>query len=91
MDLYWGNDRETNKTTAVATEQILNKQYLKHSNRGTVGNGVFYSVRAKGVCNQGTSRANVFAMQGRPHNMQLFGFIYLLIYGLFHDDINSSD
>jgi hypothetical protein len=38
-----------NRTTAVARQQILNKQQLNYNNRGTAGNGVFYSVHAKGL------------------------------------------
>jgi hypothetical protein len=35
--------------TAVARQQILNKQQLSYNNGGTVRNNVFYSVLAKGV------------------------------------------
>jgi hypothetical protein len=49
IDPFLGKDRETNKkTTAVARQQILNKQQLNYNNGGTVEKRVFYSVRAKG-------------------------------------------
>jgi hypothetical protein len=48
IDLFLGNDCETyKKKTATARQHILNKQWLNYNNKGTVGNGVFYSVRAK--------------------------------------------
>jgi hypothetical protein len=54
-DPFLGNDRETNnKTTAVARQQILNKQQMNY-NRGTAGNGIFSSVHAKGLHNEDTS------------------------------------
>jgi hypothetical protein len=41
-DPFLGNDRETrNRITAVAMQQILNKQQLNYINRRTIGNGVF--------------------------------------------------
>jgi hypothetical protein len=41
-DLFLGNNHKTNKkTTAIARQEILNKQQLNYSNRGTVGNNVF--------------------------------------------------
>jgi hypothetical protein len=50
IDPFLGNSRKTNnKTTAIARQQILNKQQLNYSNRGTVGNSVLYSVCCKGV------------------------------------------
>jgi hypothetical protein len=56
IDPFLGNNHETNnKTTAVARQQILNKQQLNCSIRGTVGNSVFYSVHAKGLYNKDTS------------------------------------
>jgi hypothetical protein len=54
IDPFLGDDSETNKTTAVARQQILNKQHLNYKNRGTVGKSVFYSVRAKGLYNEDT-------------------------------------
>jgi hypothetical protein len=49
IDPFLGNDSETNnKTTPVAKQQILKKKQLSYNYRGTVGNGVFYSVPAKG-------------------------------------------
>jgi hypothetical protein len=55
IDPFLGNNLETNKTAVVAMQQILNKQQLNYSNRGTVGNGVFYLVHAKGLYNEDTS------------------------------------
>jgi hypothetical protein len=56
IDPFLGNNRETNnKTTAVARQQILKKQQLNYNDRGTVGNGVFYSVHAKRLYNEDTS------------------------------------
>jgi hypothetical protein len=56
IDMFLGNDRETNnKKTDVARQQILSKQQLNY-NRETVGNNVFYSVRAKGLYNEDISR-----------------------------------
>jgi hypothetical protein len=50
IDPFLGNDRETiSRTTAIARQQILNKQQLNYTNRGTVGNSVFYLVHAKGL------------------------------------------
>jgi hypothetical protein len=49
IDPSLGNDRErNNNTTAVVRQQIFNKQQLNYNKRGTFGNGVFCSVRAKG-------------------------------------------
>jgi hypothetical protein len=54
-----GNDRETNdNATAVANQQILNKQQLSY-NRGTDRNGVFYWASAKILYNEDTSRGTV--------------------------------
>jgi hypothetical protein len=53
--LFWctgpflGNDRETNKTIAVARQQILKKQQLNYKNKDTVGKVVFCSSR-RGRC-----------------------------------------
>jgi hypothetical protein len=58
IDPVLGNDHETNKTTAIARQQTLNKQQLNYNNIGTVGNGVFYSVRVKGLYNKDTSQAS---------------------------------
>jgi hypothetical protein len=53
---FLGNYCETgNKITTIASQQILNKQQLNYNNRGTAVNGVFYSVRAKGLYNENTS------------------------------------
>jgi hypothetical protein len=42
------NDHETNNnTTAIAREQILNKQQFNYNKKLTVRNGVFYAVCAK--------------------------------------------
>jgi hypothetical protein len=49
IDSFLGSDRETNKATAVARQEILNKQQLSYNSGGTVGNGVFYSDHAKDV------------------------------------------
>lgn len=50
IDLFLGNDCDTNnKTTAVARQLILNKQQFNYNNRGTVGKGVFYSISALGL------------------------------------------
>jgi hypothetical protein len=50
IDLFLGNDCETNKKTmAIARQHILNKQQLHYDNKGTFGNDVFYSVCAKGL------------------------------------------
>jgi hypothetical protein len=60
IDPVLGNDNKTNnRTTAVARQHILNKQQLNYRNRETVGNGVFYSVCAKGLYNKNTSQARV--------------------------------
>jgi hypothetical protein len=46
IDPFLGNDRETkNKTTAVARQQILNKQQFNYINKRTVGSGVFCGPR----------------------------------------------
>jgi hypothetical protein len=56
IDPFLGNDRETNnKTTAVARQHILNKQQFNYNNRGTVGNGVFYSISTMGLYKEDTS------------------------------------
>jgi hypothetical protein len=50
IDLFLGNSRETgNSTTAVFRQQILKKQQLNYNNIGNVVNGIFYSVRVKGL------------------------------------------
>jgi hypothetical protein len=41
------------QTTDVARQQILNEQQSNY-NRGAVGNGVFYAVRARGLYNEDT-------------------------------------
>jgi hypothetical protein len=64
IDPVLGNDHDTNKTTAIARQQILNKQQLNYSNRGTVGNGVFYSVRIKGLYNEDSIQARVSSKSG---------------------------
>jgi hypothetical protein len=38
--MFLSNDNETNKTTAVARQQIFNKQQLNYNNRVTAGNSV---------------------------------------------------
>jgi hypothetical protein len=59
-DLFLGNNHKTNKKTiAVDRQQILNKQQL-NNNRGTVENGVFYLIGAKGLYNKDTSLATVW-------------------------------
>jgi hypothetical protein len=61
-----GNDRETNNnTSAVARQHVLNKQQLNYNNRGTAGNGVFYSARAKVLYNEGTSLGAQLFVQRR--------------------------
>jgi hypothetical protein len=57
--IFLGRDRETNRETAVARQQILNKQQLSYNNGGTVGNGVFCSVHGKGLYNKDTSQATL--------------------------------
>jgi hypothetical protein len=48
IDLFLGNDGKTNTTTAVAWQQILNKQQLNYNNRGLAENGTFcYSRRGR--------------------------------------------
>jgi hypothetical protein len=54
-----------NTTTAIARQQILNNQQVNYTNRGTVGNCVFYSVRAKGLYNEHISQATVIPCGGR--------------------------
>jgi hypothetical protein len=56
--MFLGNESETNKTSAVARQRILNKQHLYYNRGGTVGNGVSYLVRAKGFYNEDTSPAS---------------------------------
>jgi hypothetical protein len=56
--------RKKKKATAFAKQKILNKKQLSCNNGGTVGNGVFYSVRAKGLYNDETSRARIFPCGG---------------------------
>jgi hypothetical protein len=51
IDLFLGNDHETNKRTAVARQQILNKQQLHYHNRGIV-EAVFSVVRSATVATQ---------------------------------------
>jgi hypothetical protein len=68
-DLLLGSDRERYyRATAVARQQILNKQHLNDNNRGIVGNGVFYSVCAKGLCNVDTSRASLLKVRLQREN-----------------------
>jgi hypothetical protein len=38
---------------------MLNKKQLNYNNRGTLGNSVFYSVRAKGLQKKDTSQTTV--------------------------------
>jgi hypothetical protein len=53
---FLGNDRETDKKkTAIAGQQILNKQQLNYNDRETAVNGVFYPVRAECLYNENTS------------------------------------
>jgi hypothetical protein len=58
-DPLLGKDLETNETTAIARQQPVRQwtgwlvimwgpQHSTHNNRGTIGNTVFYAVRAKG-------------------------------------------
>jgi hypothetical protein len=39
LDVFLGNDHESNNTIAVARQQILNKQQLSYNTRGNVENG----------------------------------------------------
>jgi hypothetical protein len=47
------------ETTFAARQQILHKQQLSYNSGGTVANGVFYPVHAKGLYNEDISRARV--------------------------------
>jgi hypothetical protein len=50
------NNRETNnRARVVARQHNLNRKHLNYD-KGAVGNGVFYAVRAKGLYNGDTSR-----------------------------------
>jgi hypothetical protein len=56
IDPFLGNDRETNnEKTAVARQQIHNKQQLNYNNTGTAGKCVFYLISAKGLYNEAIS------------------------------------
>jgi hypothetical protein len=62
IDPFLGNSRET----GVTRQQILSKQQLNCNKRGTIGNDVFYAVRAKGLYNEDTSRVSCWRKKRDP-------------------------